>query len=326
MIGLRLARVLSRQNCIHPHSHFLRLTTRCNQRCAFCNIRGGEAFELDSAEAARRVEAALAADPEAVLHLTGGEPTLRKDLFALAALARARGARRLVVQTNAVMLATPGYAARLAASGATDLIASFHAPDADTSDGLTRAPGTFELTRRGITAALAAGLRVLPNIVFSAPALEMAPAAVRAIARDFPGTGGVILSTVQPHGLALAGGGAVVPPLQNAAAAVSRAIDACSELGLSFHLARCENPLCFIVAATGESAPASEVRDSVERSLLESGCLSCQLSREMAKDKAKPAACASCSLDPVCGGVWKRQLEIHGASEAQPYAPTRRPS
>lgn len=326
MIGPRLARVLSRQNCIHPHSHFLRLTTRCNQCCVFCNIRGGEAFELGAAEAARRVEAALAADPEAVLHLTGGEPTLRRDLFALAELARARGAQRLVVQTNAVMLATPGFAPRLTASGATDLIVSFHAADADASDALTRAPGTFERTRRGIAAALAAGLRVLPNVVFSAPGLDQAPGAIRAIARDFPGAGGIILSTVQPHGLAGAGGRAVVPPLGRAARAVARAIDACSEVGLPFHLASCENPLCFILAATGESAPAAEVRDWVERSSLESGCRSCRLAREMAKDKVKPKACAACPLEPACGGVWKRQLEIHGPGEVQPYAAARRPS
>ncbi|MBI5477949.1 MAG: radical SAM protein [Deltaproteobacteria bacterium] len=310
--------VFSRGNCIHPRSRFVRLTSRCNQRCAFCNIRGDEAFDLTETEAGTLVDAALARDPAAVVHFTGGEPTLRRDLVRLAQRARSGGARRVFLQTNALRLATLPLASALAAGGVTDLIVSHHAPDAARSDALTAAPGTFALTRQGIANALALGLGVWPNLVLTVANLADGPATVRAIARDFPAVNGVILSTVQPHGLARSNGAAVVPRLAAVARSMRRTIAACDRVHLRYHLSYCENPLCFVLAATGERARPEEVRGYVRRRLAANGCLRCHLLGEMAKDKTKPARCTGCGLAEVCFGIWRAQIEIHGVREVRP--------
>ncbi|HEY3359341.1 MAG TPA: radical SAM protein [Polyangia bacterium] len=311
-----LKRVFGRGNCIHPRSRFVRLTSRCNQRCAFCNIRGGESFELTAAEAGALVDAARA-DAAAVVHLTGGEPTLRRDLFELAARAAA-GGRSVFVQTNGIRLAQPGYAAALRAAGVSDVIVSYHAATAARADALTAAPGTFELTRRGLGAAAAAGLGLWPNLVFTAGNLDEGPAVVRALGRDAPGLAGLILSVVQPHGLALAAGAEVVPRLRATATAVRRTITAATAAGMPYHLSYCENPLCFVLRATGERAPIAAVRAYVRRRLGLNGCHDCRLVGEMGKDKVKPAACAGCELADVCFGVWRAQLAIHGEGEVEP--------
>jgi hypothetical protein len=316
-----MRRVFGRANCIHPRSRFVRLSTRCNQRCAFCNIRGGEALELTAAEALAEVDAARA-DPDAVVHLTGGEPTLRRDLFDLARRAAA-GGRAVFVQTNGVRLAQPGYAAKLRAAGVTDVIVSYHAATPARSDALTAAPGTFALTRRGIAAALAAGLGLWPNLVFTAANLDGGPAVAWALARAAPAARGLILSVVQPHGLARHGGAAVVPRLRASARAVRRTIAAADAAGLPWHLSYCENPLCFVLRAVGERAPAAAVRAYVRRRLAANGCHACRLLGEMAKDKVKPAACAGCAVAAVCFGVWRAQLEIHGDGEVAPIVERR---
>jgi len=148
--------------------------------------------------------------------------------------------------------------------------------------------------------------------------LSLGPTTVRAIARAFPGVKGVILSTVQPHGLALRHGAAVVPRLADAARAIRRTIDACRRLGQRYHLSACENPLCFVLTATGERAGAAAVRGYVRRRLHANGCQACRLLVEMDKDKIKPPACARCALDGVCGGVWRAQVAIHGTREVRP--------
>jgi MoaA/NifB/PqqE/SkfB family radical SAM enzyme len=318
--GLR--RLFARANCVHPRSRFVRVTSRCNQRCVFCNVRGGEEFDLPP-EAARAAVAAAAAEAGTVVHLTGGEPTLRRDLFDLAWRARGREGRAVFLQTNALRLAQAGYAARLRAAGVSDVIVSYHAADAALAESLTATPGTFALTRQGLAAAQAAGLGLWPNLVVCRANLGAGPAVVRALGRDALAPRGLIVSVVQPHGLARQAGPAVVPRLRDSARAVRRTIRAAERAGMRYHLSTCENPLCFVLRVVGERADAGEVRAYVRRRVAANGCLGCPLLGDMAKDKVKPGRCADCALETVCFGVWRAQIEIHGDDEVEPRRASR---
>ena len=128
----------------------------CDQRCAFCTAR--RPHERPSVAAPPAIRARIdALDAPSEVLLTGGEPTLRRDLPAIVAYARARG-HRVVLETNAARLDRPAVD-RLCAAGLDR--ARVHLPAwGDAYDRLTGAPGGFERLRAALGHLRAAGLPV----------------------------------------------------------------------------------------------------------------------------------------------------------------------
>lgn len=96
----------------------LRLTERCNLRCAYCYAdRDGEpSFDMDEETALRAVELCCPVGGSLRIQFTGGEPLLRLDLMeAVARFGRESGRKlTLAVQTNGTLL-TPEACRRLKA-------------------------------------------------------------------------------------------------------------------------------------------------------------------------------------------------------------------
>lgn len=133
---------------------------RCNQRCGYCTFRRPE----DDRDFIRRsaVEARIArALDEGVdeIILTGGEPVMRSDLTGLVAFAKARGARRVTLSTNATLLDDARCDA-LREAGLDAARVNLVGFD-EKVDSVTLDPGGFDATRRGIHALLGAGIEVV---------------------------------------------------------------------------------------------------------------------------------------------------------------------
>ncbi|MCB9595964.1 MAG: radical SAM protein [Sandaracinaceae bacterium] len=119
----------------------------CNQNCGFCNRRAPRDRPdfVDARAVVRRIDAADAS----TLVLTGGEPTLRRDLPALVRRAK-RGGGRVELETNAALL-DDASATALAAAGLD--LARVHLPAWGAAcDAITRDPGGFEATLAGARA------------------------------------------------------------------------------------------------------------------------------------------------------------------------------
>ncbi len=89
----------------------------CNNACVFCAQGERRASPGEAARAPREIAALIAAvQPGETVAFQGGEPTLFEDLPAWIRAAAARGAARVVVQTNGRRLAYRAYARSLAAA------------------------------------------------------------------------------------------------------------------------------------------------------------------------------------------------------------------
>ena len=118
------------------------------------------------------------ADGADCLWLGGGEPTLRKDLFRIAALGRRLGYGRVKLQTNGMMLAYPEYARRCAEAGITEVAFSLKGANAATHDRITRTAGCFDLMARGVERARAAGLGLEGDLLVTTSNTPELPAMV----------------------------------------------------------------------------------------------------------------------------------------------------
>lgn len=118
----------------------------CNVRCVYCNVHGGTDQRLfDAAYVERLLDDAAARflpGPGApTVDLIGGEPTMHPELPRLIRAARARGFARVLICTNGVRLARPGYLDELVAAGLTGVRLSFHDHRAAFANRLADVPG-----------------------------------------------------------------------------------------------------------------------------------------------------------------------------------------
>ncbi len=102
----------------HSCLSVVEITEHCNLRCPVCYAESGPERQTHRslAEVEAMLDAVVANEGEPdVVQLSGGEPTLHPDFFAILDAAKARPIRHLMVNTNGLRLALePEFVARLA--------------------------------------------------------------------------------------------------------------------------------------------------------------------------------------------------------------------
>jgi radical SAM protein with 4Fe4S-binding SPASM domain len=127
------------------------LTYRCNNACRFCYAFSPyrESNEMATAEVKKVIDI-IADDAKAPsLSFTGGEPTLREDLFELIAYGREKGLRVNLI-TNGRRCSSKEFVQMLVDAGLNSAQVSIEGPDAATHDYIVGVPGAFEQTVEGI--------------------------------------------------------------------------------------------------------------------------------------------------------------------------------
>ncbi|MBW2464983.1 MAG: radical SAM protein, partial [Deltaproteobacteria bacterium] len=163
------------------------------------------------------------------LVLTGGEPTMRRDLTDLVRYAKGRGTRRVILETNAALIDVAGAEA-LADAGLD--VARVHLPAwGEACDAITRDPGGFTRALGGAAAFAAAGVRI-----------EAAAPVVRSNREELLGLPGALVESDLPFAcLRLcapteAPDGRELLSLSEMAAVISKVEAACRRADLPVHL------------------------------------------------------------------------------------------
>jgi radical SAM protein with 4Fe4S-binding SPASM domain len=139
------------------------VTRSCNLACGHCrasSLRGPYAGELGT-EACLRLLESIAAFAKPVIILTGGEPLLREDIFALASHGDRLGLR-MVMATNGTLV-TAEVARKLKAAGIRRVSISLDGPDEAGHDAFRGVPGAFAGALEGIGALRSEGLEFQIN-------------------------------------------------------------------------------------------------------------------------------------------------------------------
>lgn len=155
----------------------LRLTERCNLRCAYCYAARDDEpdFDMDEATALRAVELCCPPGGSLRIQFTGGEPLLRLELMEAVADFGKRSGRKLIlsVQTNATLL-TPDACRRLKAIRCGVGVSLDGAGAANSLRVFPDGSASFDAVVQGIRNLGAAGLRCgLTAVVTSVNAGEL---------------------------------------------------------------------------------------------------------------------------------------------------------
>lgn len=142
------------------------VTYRCNLSCLFCYAscschQDAEAEEMTTAEVKRIFDIIRHQAQVPSTSFTGGEPMLRDDIVELIGHAKAAGLRVNLI-TNGTLIDSQA-AQGLRGAGLDSAQVSLEGVTAATHDGLTRVPGSFEASLRGVEHLRRAGVTVHTN-------------------------------------------------------------------------------------------------------------------------------------------------------------------
>lgn len=139
----------------------LEITQRCNINCAVCFAHNSPAHEPNLATLTQWYQTAQKSNPHVNIQLSGGEPTLRRDLKDIIALGVQNGIGFIQLNTNGVLLAQkPALAQELARAGLASVFLQFDGTHDDIFLKLRNRP-LLEIKRRAIANCAAAGLGVV---------------------------------------------------------------------------------------------------------------------------------------------------------------------
>lgn len=296
----------------------LRLGFECNERCVFCNF-----IPETEPNAKRRSESdardfidRLALTPGSQLSISGGEPTLRKELPALIRHAKAKGIGRVQIQTNATLI-DPELARTLKEAGLTEAFVAFHSHVPEIQDELTGLPGSFAKTVAGIRNCLAAGLETAVNTVITTKNHRDFAGFVDFVQENFKGISHLSLAIVQPHGKARDRLD-LLPKYSEIADELRAGLARAKELGLTVDNHYCSLPLCYW--APEDVADTLEFKESTYLRLhCGDGGVDGRIAMVI-RDKTQGEPCACCWLKNFCFGVWKEYVDHHGFGDIAPSA------
>ncbi len=280
----------------------------CNNKCRFC-VQGTKRTDYpDKAteELLQTITDARAHADEIVL--TGGEVTIRKDLPDLVRHARDLGFSVIQVQTNGRMMAVESALDRLIEAGATEFAPALHGHTAEIHDGLTRAPGAFRQTARGIVNARKRGIPVLLNSVITrdnAPYLvEMAELFVKLKVNQFQ------FAFVHGIGTVSEDYEAIVPKFSEIRDDVLRAIDIAVAAGVTVMTEAI--PLCFLPGYEKYAAewliPHTMIFDA-------EWVIEDYTDQRWTAGKERGEACTGCRWEGRCEGPWRDYPDNYGWDE-----------
>lgn len=162
--------LLSQQNSLTSDSANIRrldlkVGYACSNDCLFCVVADKRVKgEKTTAQIKKELRDSYREGKREVV-LTGGEVTIRPDIFEIVEYARSIGYENVPLQTNGRRFADREFCKRMARAGMTTLMASLHGPDASIHDGLTCRPGSWRQTVLGIHHMIELGVKTVTNTV-----------------------------------------------------------------------------------------------------------------------------------------------------------------
>jgi MoaA/NifB/PqqE/SkfB family radical SAM enzyme len=283
---------------------------RCNQRCLGCFSLQPDGPSMSSREVADALLRGYR-DGARSLWLGGGEPTLRRDALATASAARRMGYTRVKLQTNGMLLAAPGNAARAAAAGVTEVAFAIKGATAATHDRFTRTPGAHALLLDAMDAVRAAGLAMEGDVLVYRDTARELPDIVAAYTPRGVARWRVWLLTAtddDPEAAAQVPRMADVAPHLSAAMALGLSADA--DFITSLH-----TPPCVVPAR--DRACLFFARELALRVVNPGGHAFMLEESPMEGGRYLPG-CAGCAYRPRCGGLRADYLDRFGGEEFRP--------
>ncbi|MDQ3032341.1 MAG: radical SAM protein [Myxococcota bacterium] len=277
---------------------YLQVVRGCNQYCRFCsNPATGYMLDLDTA--LRAVDDFAARGYFGII-LTGGEPSLSELIPDITRHAVARGLHVRMI-TNGSRLAKPGLAEAYYEAGLRHFHVSIHSCDEQLEDFLTGVKGSFAQAMDALENLGRVGATVNINTVINRFNADHLDKNVRYFVGRFPFLRHFVWNNLDPSMGRAETNRDTAHRLADFELSLARALRFLHAGGRTFRVERV--PLCYMTEFAECSTETRKIVKGEERIvhfLDEKGTV-----RQTDFRHEKSEACRSCSLDPICGGLFE---------------------
>jgi hypothetical protein len=288
----------------------LELNSNCNSNCLYCYLKdvsqdGGDTHDFFDGKLFHHSKKGI---PN--VDFTGGEPTLYKELPRLIRRAANLGYTNRSLVTNGRMLSCMPFTKRLCSAGLTRAIITLDGPDPARCDSITRTPGSYEQTVRGIRNAKRCGLELGITLVITKQTYRYAGETLKRaldLGADFISIQYMLPFIEDPHVDCRKIPGHIIPTYAETWPYVKRLLDEHSHLiriGLHFI------PFC---KAQGYEHHLDMDANKYDRLAVNFRGFEYNIGEHLAKDAVKTEKCRSCRFSGRCAGFFRsyaRQLGI----------------
>lgn len=281
---------------------------RCNNNCRFCVQASKRNFGDKTTEQIKNdLDEARKTGCEGVV-FTGGEPTIRKDIFEIVSYAKTLDFKTIQIQTNGRMMAYMDFCKKLVKAGANEFSPALHGHIPELHDFLTGSAGSFVQTVHGIKNIKALDCTVVTNTVVTKPNYrhipEIAELLVKLNVDQFQ------FAFIHPVGNAYKNFDSIVPRISMAAPYIQKGLQIGIDAG-KVVMAEAM-PYCMMKGykncVSERFIPPTEIRDAGFT------ILDYEKVRKT-EGKTKFKQCRNCRYDAICEGPWKEYPERVGDVE-----------
>lgn len=298
-----------------PYS-VVRLGKKCNARCLFCNVPA-ESFNFPEKVSLKEIKKEIKRLAESGKHnrisLSGGEPTIRKDLCEVIKIAKMHGAKIIEIQTNGVLLNEKITVQALKGAGLNKVFVGLHSHIADIHDSLVMRNNAFNDCLKGIKNAINANIEVILNPVLTKKNYKHLPDFIRFIKNEIPQVSSISLSVVQPRGR-VRKNIELVPRYKLLDPYVKEALGLGKKNNVVINNPYCGLPLCI----GGWSKNLEQCVEYSENFIKIKNKNTERNGIVGSVDKIKTESCFRCSLFDYCNGVWREYAELYPLTDLKP--------
>lgn len=291
----------------------VRSNLECNLGCLFCTAADDTSEKMDTANFKKKI---IDFKKKNIKHLviTGGEPTLRKDLPKIISFARSKGIKKINLQSNAILFSDENYLLTLKMAGLDFVTVGISSHKKATYNHLTNSK-LYDKAILGIRNLVDNDIEVsVYHVINSENYKDLIKFVdfIQSISKKIRFT----FAFLRPNGNTLKNKH-LVPKLKD----------------IDFHLnqlfTHLENkkiktfiegvPLCYLSNFENKSIETKRIftidTPYVSEDEIKHESLYDDINKEL---KRKPSTCNSCFVNNICVGVWREYADIHGLSELYP--------
>jgi MoaA/NifB/PqqE/SkfB family radical SAM enzyme len=277
------------------HYH-LTLTTKCNQDCLFCLIKGSPEVNLSFKDVILKLKKAR--NQGAVfLSIDGGEPTLLPYFKKLIKQSISLGFKKIVIKTNGWGFSNYDFAKDILINNQhiIRINLSLHGPNTKIHDYLAQTPGSFKIAIKAARNIIKLQGDLIANIVICSKNYKFLLPYINLI-EDLK-IKEVIFLFIASRGNALKNT-FLIPKIENTIPFVKRAISYADLRGI--YVALTFFPFCCLDNYSLTHAVEFHMPSSIESF------------DELAKEHYKSKECRKCKYYDKCPGVWKEYYKLKG--------------
>lgn len=295
----------------------IRLGHLCNNNCRFCCVSDQDNKELSSKEVYKNLEVSKPNAEKVVF--TGGEPTIRRDIFNLVKYAKNLEYKYIAIITNGRMLSYDGFFDKLIDAGVTDICFSIPHIKEETYELLSQVKGSYKQLMKSINLAQNYDLNYSSISVITKYNYKILPEITKyliSLNEKFPRFFSELMF-INPTDNAWKNRDELVPRYIDVVPYVRQSLILAEKNNLNLNVEAI--PYCYMVGFYHRIVENLMAKERVFINPWGKPDYEYNQARRI-EGKTKHDNCIKCKDNESCEGVWQNYVKIHGLEELKRFS------